>query len=112
MQKTAYEMRISDWSSDVCSSDLERDLRLYALAMTVERKLGFLPAIAGRHRHPVDPAESARQPGIASREQIAIVTILLDPELRDRAQRLLLRAGRARRVVRRMNQRVLGQIAQ
>src|SRR3546814_10656587 len=24
-QKTAYEMRISDWSSDVCSSDLERD---------------------------------------------------------------------------------------
>src|SRR3546814_8151533 len=24
-QKTAYEMRISDWSSDVCSSDLTRD---------------------------------------------------------------------------------------
>src|SRR3546814_3380791 len=24
MQKTAYEMRISDWSSDVCSSDLFR----------------------------------------------------------------------------------------
>src|SRR3546814_14302314 len=24
-QKTAYEMRISDWSSDVCSSDLGRD---------------------------------------------------------------------------------------
>src|SRR3546814_5137013 len=24
-QKTAYEMRISDWSSDVCSSDLEQD---------------------------------------------------------------------------------------
>src|SRR3546814_3524893 len=23
-QKTAYEMRISDWSSDVCSSDLQR----------------------------------------------------------------------------------------
>src|SRR3546814_7838781 len=30
MQKTAYEMRISDWSSDVCSSDL----------------LGFGPAFA------------------------------------------------------------------
>src|SRR3546814_2429673 len=28
-QKTAYEMRISDWSSDVCSSDLPR-LRLDA----------------------------------------------------------------------------------
>src|SRR3546814_3981935 len=26
-QKTAYEMRISDWSSDVCSSDLQRPLR-------------------------------------------------------------------------------------
>src|SRR3546814_3286362 len=26
-QKTAYEMRISDWSSDVCSSDLELGLR-------------------------------------------------------------------------------------
>src|SRR3546814_6838497 len=27
-QKTAYEMRISDWSSDVCSSDLRpQDLR-------------------------------------------------------------------------------------
>src|SRR3546814_3032981 len=24
-QKTAYEMRISDWSSDVCSSDLDDD---------------------------------------------------------------------------------------
>src|SRR3546814_11553701 len=36
-QKTAYEMRISDWSSDVCSSDLLRsqgvtDLRPYLLA--------------------------------------------------------------------------------
>src|SRR3546814_5579803 len=25
-QKTAYEMRISDWSSDVCSSDLHREV--------------------------------------------------------------------------------------
>src|SRR3546814_10515400 len=27
-QKTAYEMRISDWSSDVCSSDLSRARRI------------------------------------------------------------------------------------
>src|SRR3546814_3629451 len=27
-QKTAYEMRISDWSSDVCSSDLPRVMRV------------------------------------------------------------------------------------
>src|SRR3546814_4475502 len=26
-QKTAYEMRISDWSSDVCSSDLKGELQ-------------------------------------------------------------------------------------
>src|SRR3546814_1408607 len=26
-QKTAYEMRVSDWSSDVCSSDLQCTLR-------------------------------------------------------------------------------------
>src|SRR3546814_4882455 len=34
-QKTAYEMRISDWSSDVCSSDLspvDRQKKRYFLA--------------------------------------------------------------------------------
>src|SRR3546814_2175199 len=36
-QKTAYEMRISDWSSDVCSSDLK--LKLYA---TMDNFLNFL----------------------------------------------------------------------
>src|SRR3546814_7208041 len=33
-QKTAYEMRISDWSSYVCSSDL-------AVAMTLDNLFGF-----------------------------------------------------------------------
>src|SRR3546814_8501991 len=33
-QKTAYEMRISDWSSDVCSSDL--DARIYQFATDKE----------------------------------------------------------------------------
>src|SRR3546814_3884905 len=39
-QKTAYEMRISDWSSDVCSSDLEAergDSRIQALAATAQQ---------------------------------------------------------------------------
>src|SRR3546814_4653262 len=31
-QKTAYEMRISDWSSDVCSSDLQHVDRRSLLA--------------------------------------------------------------------------------
>src|SRR3546814_5674495 len=30
-QKTAYEMRISDWSSDVCSSDLDTMQRVALL---------------------------------------------------------------------------------
>src|SRR3546814_4523277 len=30
-QKTAYEMRISDWSSDVCSSDLRIEMGIIAL---------------------------------------------------------------------------------
>src|SRR3546814_7841641 len=36
-QKTAYEMRISDWSSDVCSSDL----RLSYVSEDVESMTGF-----------------------------------------------------------------------
>src|SRR3546814_7501543 len=38
-QKTAYEMRISDWSSDVCSSDLEH----LALADELLRQLHCQP---------------------------------------------------------------------
>src|SRR3546814_3102471 len=37
-QKTAYEMRISDWSSDVCSSDLYRDIP--AAGSTQEYQVG------------------------------------------------------------------------
>src|SRR3546814_9934496 len=35
-QKTAYEMRISDWSSDVCSSDLALDQAARRLRMIVQ----------------------------------------------------------------------------
>src|SRR3546814_1773699 len=35
-QKTAYEMRISDWSSDVCSSDLPESHRTPELEDLVE----------------------------------------------------------------------------
>src|SRR3546814_3158985 len=38
-QKTAYEMRISDWSSDVCSSDLSAQ-RLDRLRMAMA---GYVP---------------------------------------------------------------------
>src|SRR3546814_4678075 len=40
-QKTAYEMRISDWSSDVCSSDLHRGQRSdQDLGEVVDRLVG------------------------------------------------------------------------
>src|SRR3546814_15209989 len=32
-QKTAYEMRISDWSSDVCSSDLTQAIEIHPGAL-------------------------------------------------------------------------------
>src|SRR3546814_15290306 len=41
-QKTAYEMRISDWSSDVCSSDLGRFHHHHA-----QRQPGDDPVAAG-----------------------------------------------------------------
>src|SRR3546814_5315034 len=40
-QKTAYEMRISDWSSDVCSSDLQAPGRVQ---LAVAREDGELHA--------------------------------------------------------------------
>src|SRR3546814_2255198 len=50
-QKTAYEMRISDWSSDVCSSDLigrglDAGLGIGLAGALVLGSLGF-----GSHRH-------------------------------------------------------------
>src|SRR3546814_11913490 len=51
-QKTAYEMRISDWSSDVCSSDLH-----VAFPHRVETALPFAPGQIpipdpGKDQHP------------------------------------------------------------
>src|SRR3546814_2085989 len=44
-QKTAYEMRISDWSSDVCSSDLLIGIFvLLAIGMPLGFASGFLAA--------------------------------------------------------------------
>src|SRR3546814_13229738 len=49
MHRTAYEMRISDWSSDVCSSDRalaarrSRRGKELALAIDARRKLGPAP---------------------------------------------------------------------
>src|SRR3546814_8630206 len=61
-QKTAYEMRISDWSSDVCSSDLD-DRRVAKLERLVQLKVGVacnpaLDEVGGRGFDDVDPRQS------------------------------------------------------
>src|SRR3546814_9158766 len=43
-QKTAYEMRISDWSSDVCSSDLQF-FKLHHARLDTEPYAGKFPRI-------------------------------------------------------------------
>src|SRR3546814_7640033 len=50
-QKTAYEMRISDWSSDVCSSDLRA-------------VVGLRRGRIGETRILADVAENAREGGL------------------------------------------------
>src|SRR3546814_20801659 len=50
-QKTAYEMRISDWSSDVCSSDLliiEDELAGLAIKLRVGAVVREIGAIKGK----------------------------------------------------------------
>src|SRR3546814_7716930 len=54
-QKTAYELRISDWSSDVCSSDLamvrQSRARNIELLLDAPDRQALRP---GPHQHPVD----------------------------------------------------------
>src|SRR3546814_7978334 len=103
-QKTAYELRISDWSSDVCSSDLLGDHRAVAL---VERDqiggAGFEPPATERgvegvrmvtdeadvvHVRRYDCARRAAQPRRRGR-----VLSLSHPVMRRRE--MLLQIGRA-----------------
>src|SRR3546814_9392982 len=74
-QKTAYEIRIIDWSADVCSSDLAagaaagRDQGQLLLALPVPRRAAAGRAGAlgerrtgGRVRYPGNHPRSARAP--------------------------------------------------
>src|SRR3546814_20918136 len=48
-QKTAYEMRISDWSSDVCSSDLQSERLVLRAKHRLERDRGAIPGVDHHH---------------------------------------------------------------
>src|SRR3546814_4500875 len=66
-QKTAYEMRISDWSSDVCSSDLDRCPAPHDRAIDG----GVEGAGEGVRRHFREPPAGPVEPG-ALRDQAAV----------------------------------------
>src|SRR3546814_7067142 len=69
-QKTAYEMRISDWSSDVCSSDLGEHFRA-----VVEVAGELRPADMLEHADRDGPVE-----GLAARGKVAVIDqFKLDP---------------------------------
>src|SRR3546814_3544555 len=56
-QKTAYEMRISDWSSDVCSSDLDEAARERAGPIFGEARARFIAGSAAEGTpFRIDPA--------------------------------------------------------
>src|SRR3546814_3977773 len=74
-QKTAYEMRISDWSSDVCSSDLRDSQRSEPVARPApaESPSAAAPAPAqssrrAARRSPADVGVAPRAPGLGPTE--------------------------------------------
>src|SRR3546814_11345401 len=67
-QKTAYEMRISDWSSDVCSSDL-----IEAEHLDRGRRAGFLDLfVAFVHQGPHAAPLAAGNEDVADLESAAL----------------------------------------
>src|SRR3546814_830331 len=57
-QKTAYEMRISDWSSDVCSSDL-----VIVIETGEQATLGRVEKMSKSKKNVVDPDDIIEQYG-------------------------------------------------
>src|SRR3546814_5164701 len=71
-QKTAYEMRISDWSSDVCSSDLGTSLDRCPAKENGYDRTDRRVAVCARKAWPLDgsPCPGGRQrPGPRSEER-------------------------------------------
>src|SRR3546814_7011219 len=65
-QKTAYEMRISDWSSDVCSSDLEQGNA--AVRQQIHAAVG--QQTLGRHVQQIQIARQKRLLDLARRAPV------------------------------------------
>src|SRR3546814_19696750 len=90
-QKTAYEMRISDWSSDVCSSDLLMAVRV--------NKAGVHRVLIPANLHPFYRATLRT---LLSPQKIAIAEIAFDPATGRIDQAALEAAGHERSEERRV----------
>src|SRR3546814_20310275 len=90
-QKTAYEMRISDWSSDVCSSDLAR--------LCADRQGARGGVEDGRIclRRPDDRADGAEDGRDGNRRPVREALAQLEQQLR-RQDRLSARAKERRQL--------------
>src|SRR3546814_5739999 len=79
-QKTAYEMRISDWSSDVCSSDLLH-LGLEVVGDLPHGDVEEATGLAGAGHADHQVRERVRVPGERRGEALARLHVLThDPE--------------------------------
>src|SRR3546814_2840542 len=69
-QKTAYEMRISDWSSDVCSSDLVNGKMIRPTSFDVAERAGVSQSTVSRalRNSPGVNAETRARVSAAARE--------------------------------------------
>src|SRR3546814_10151560 len=68
-QKTAYEVRISDWSSDVCSSDLGQSGNIARLGQA--RGLALPGTMRDGHRWKQHPRLNRRQAEVVSPSTVA-----------------------------------------
>src|SRR3546814_5569566 len=80
-QKTAYEMRISDWSSDVCSSDLHQQFAGSNFGASIRNGLRVLQEMAfdtARSCRAVRPDRRSHCPGKSSEEMATGVEAAFD----------------------------------
>src|SRR3546814_6516792 len=84
-QKTAYEMRISDWSSDVCSSDLLLAEPEHDAGLGEDRRIAALDAFEQPQRGVVARAGANRR--IEPRHGFEVVVIDVGPRIDDRRDR-------------------------
>src|SRR3546814_4140003 len=68
-QRTAYEMRISDWSSDVCSSDLVEQQRVDVAGLQLHRAGAFELDVAAPRGHALVPVVGRLLVGLLDRSE-------------------------------------------